>query len=140
MSVYASAQDILDRYASTGLFLSGVRDDGTPDPAPLERALEEAASEIDAALRGRYRLPLSPVPPVLRRIAVDIAVDAVPRNGAEYADLFERRAKIARQVLADIAEGNAALDAPQAQGGTSASGGVRFSAPASDFRATVEDM
>lgn len=139
MSMYATARDILDRYAATGLFLSGMLDDGTPDTAPLDRALEEAGSEIDAALRGRYRLPVSPVPPVLRRVAVDMAVDAVPRNGAEYADLFERRAKIARQLLADIAAGKTDLDLPEASGGR-ASGGVLFAGPSGDFRQTLEGM
>ena len=101
MSTYAKAQDILDRYADVGLLLSSLTEEGEPDAAPLERALIEAGSEIDAALRGRYALPVpeEAVPPILRRIAVDIAVDAIPRDGGEYADLFERRAKIARQLL-----------------------------------------
>ena len=76
MTVYATAQDILDRYAHVGLMLSGLTEDGEPDTAPLEKALEEAGSEIAMALRGRYALPLAVVPPVLKRIAVDIAMDA----------------------------------------------------------------
>lgn len=139
MTVYATARDILDRYAHVGVFLSGLTDDGEPDTAPLERALEEAGSEIDAALRGRYRLPLDTVPPVLRRIAVDIAVDAIPRDGAEYADLFERRAKIARQLLADIASGASDLELEPERGGGSG-GGVKFYAPPSRFREDVERM
>lgn len=138
MTTYATAQDILDRYAHVGVFLSGLTDEGEPDTAPLERALEEAGSEIDAALRGRCRLPLATVPPVLRRIAVDIAVDALPRDGAEYADLFERRAKIARQLLADMADGKAELGLEPERGGSG--GGVKFDAPPSRFRDDVERM
>ena len=143
MSTYAKAQDILDRYAHVGLLLSGLTEEGEPDTAPLERALIEAGSEIDAALRGRYALPVpeEAVPPILRRIAVDIAVDAIPRDGGEYADLFERRAKIARQLLADIAAGKTRLDLPEAEDGTAGtSGGVKFCAPHSHFRRMLDRM
>lgn len=143
MAAYAKAQDILDRYAHVGLLLSGLTEEGEPDTAPLEKALIEAGSEIDAALRGRYALPVAEenVPPVLRRIAVDIAVDAIPRDGGEYADLFERRAKTARQLLADIAAGKTQLDIPQAGSGESgASGGVRFCAQHSHFRRILDRM
>lgn len=143
MAAYAKAQDILDRYAHVGLLLSGLTEEGEPDTAPLEKALIEAGSEIDAAIRGRYALPVPEenVPPVLRRIAVDIAVDAIPRDGGEYADLFERRAKIARQLLADIAAGKTKLDLPQADSGENgSSGGVRFSSPHSHFRRMLDRM
>ena len=141
MAAYATAQDILDRYATVAVFLARLNDEGLPDTAPLETALHEAASEIDTALRGRYRLPVADVPPVLRRIAVDLAVDAIPRNGIEAADLFERRAKAARQLLAEIAAGKAKLDLPEANTADSGScGGVRFWAPPSKFRTMLEKM
>ena len=50
--MYATPQDILDRYGDTGLFLAGRTEEGLPDTSPLMTALEEASSEIDAALRG----------------------------------------------------------------------------------------
>ncbi len=141
MATYATAQDILNRYATVAVFLARLNDEGLPDTAPLETALHEATSEIDAALRGRYRLPVADVPPVLRRIAVDLAVDAIPRNGIEAADLFERRAKAARQLLAEIAAGKAKLDLPEADTTDSgSSGGVRFWAPPSKFRTMLEKM
>ena len=126
-----------------GRVWAGVPEVAAPHTAPLEKALIEAGSEIDAALRGRYALPVPEenVPPVLRRIAVDIAVDAIPRDGGEYADLFERRAKIARQLLADIAAGKTKLDLPQADSGENgSSGGVRFSSPHSHFRRMLDRM
>ncbi|WP_303927424.1 DUF1320 domain-containing protein [Desulfovibrio piger] len=141
MATYATAQDILNRYATVAVFLARLNDEGLPDTAPLETALHEATSEIDAALRGRYRLPVTDVPPVLRRIAVDLAVDAIPRNGIEAADLFERRAKAARQLLAEIAAGKAKLDLPEADTTDSgSSGGVRFWSPLSRFRKMLERM
>ena len=137
MATYATAQDILNRYATVAVFLARLNDEGLPDTAPLETALHEATSEIDAALRGRYRLPVTDV----RRIAVDLAVDAIPRNGIEAADLFERRAKAARQLLAEIAAGKAKLDLPEADTTDSgSSGGVRFWSPPSRFRKMLERM
>lgn len=52
MATYATAQDILNRYATVAVFLARLNDEGLPDTAPLETALHEATSEIDAALRG----------------------------------------------------------------------------------------
>ena len=130
--MYATPQDILDRYGDTGLFLAGRTEEGLPDTSPLMTALEEASSEIDAALRGRYRLPVESVPPVLRRIAVDLAVDAIPRNAPETADLFER------ELLKAIAKGDLSLGIPELAG--SASGGMAYYAPPSDFQTELEKM
>ena len=105
MATYATAQDILNRYATVAVFLARLNDE------------------------------------VLRRIAVDLAVDAIPRNGIEAADLFERRAKAARQLLAEIAAGKAKLDLPEADTTDSgSSGGVRFWSPPSRFRKMLERM
>ena len=42
--MYATPQDILDRYGDTGLFLAGRTEEGLPDTSPLMTALEEASS------------------------------------------------------------------------------------------------
>ena len=129
MATYATAQDILNRYATVAVFLARLNDEGLPDTAPLETALHEATSEIDAALRGRYRLPVTDVPPVLRRIAVDLAVDAIPRRNLTAAG---------REL---IAAGKAKLDLPEADTTDSgSSGGVRFWSPPSRFRKMLERM
>lgn len=138
--MYATAKDILDRYGPTAEALAGPDADGNPDTARMERALAEAESEIDTTLAARYRLPPVTVPPVLRRIAVDLAVAALPQNGGDEASLFERRGKEARALLAAIGKGDITLGLPQAGGGASGTGGVLFSAPSSDFRTTLEDM
>ena len=43
-----------------------------------KRLLRKQGARGDMALRGRYALPLAVVPPVPKRIAVDIAMDAIP--------------------------------------------------------------
>ncbi|MDD2870089.1 phage protein Gp36 family protein [Neomegalonema sp.] len=71
---YASAQDMIDRFSAQQL-----REVTDPDAAEirteaLERALEDAAAEIDGYLEGRYRLPLAAPPPSLKLLACDIAI------------------------------------------------------------------
>lgn len=139
--MYATFQDIIDRYGATAESLAGLDTEGNADTARMDRALLEATSEIDATLAGRYQLPLATVPPVLRRMAVDLAVAALPQNGGDEASLFERRGKEARTLLAAIGKGDITLGLPQASGGGSAGGGgVAFDAPSSDFRTTIETM
>jgi phage gp36-like protein len=143
-TVYATPADVLARYGETLYAIGGfhVDDQGALEPddlAALESALTSAGSEIDLALRARYRLPLASVPPVLARIAIDIAVADLPRNGTGEADLYERRAKAARALLASLAEGETTLDLPAAAGGLAA-GGVAFHAPASEMAEKMKDF
>lgn len=105
---YATLQDLVDRFGSEVTQLTDLSGAGVPDAAVVARALADAADEIDSALRGRYTLPIAPVPDLLNRIACDLArealfVQAVPEVVAE-------RAKISRQMLADLAVGRRQLD------------------------------
>ncbi|MDR1946601.1 MAG: DUF1320 domain-containing protein [Desulfovibrio sp.] len=143
-TVYAAAADVAARYGGTLFAVTGFApdDDGNLPPegiSALENALEHAGSEIDMALRARYRLPLPSVPPVLARVAIDIAVADLPRNGTGEADLYERRAKAARALLASLAAGDTTLDLPEASG-TAAGGGVAFYAPESAMAAKMKDF
>jgi phage gp36-like protein len=143
-AVYATPADVMARYRETlyaiGGFLPDEQGNLPPeDLAAIESALESAGGEIDLALRARYRLPLAGVPPVLVRIAIDLAVADLPRNGGGEADLYERRAKAARALLASLAEGETTLDLPAAADGL-AGGGVAFHAPASEMAAKMKDF
>ena len=108
--MYATPEDIQARYKEVYLILAGKDAEGRPDTAAVEQALAEAASEIDAILGTRFAVPVSPVPPVLRRIAVDLAVGALPRTGATEASMYERRAREARELLDKLAAGEASLE------------------------------
>jgi len=141
-TVYAAPADLFARYRETLYALTGfvAPDDGDLSPedaAALEEALAQAGSEIDVALRGRYRLPLKSVPPVLKRIAVDLAVADLPRNGGEEASLYERRARAARAILADIAAGKQIFDLAPA---SDAGGGVAHYAPESPLAGKMKDF
>lgn len=110
---YAALADLIGRFGETEL--GQVADtDGTGeiDRALVDRALADADAEIDAALIGRYTLPIAPVPELLTRIACDLARESL------YADqptkVVEDRAKRARELLAQIAKGVMRLGADAA--------------------------
>ena len=143
--MYATVADMQARYGAQLVALAGTTADKQVDLAAVERALTAACAEIDVVLSVRYAVPISitPVPPVLRRIAEDLAASALPRNGASEASMYERRAREARDLLDKLAAGKAALGAgasPAQPSGQSTRGGIAFYAPSSDFRRKLEDL
>ena len=67
---YAALPDLYARFGEEEINQVADTDrTGTPAPELVGRALSDAASEIDAALAGRYALPLVPVPRLITRIA-----------------------------------------------------------------------
>ena len=72
---YATQQDIVDRYGDDALYVAADRNnDDAIDTAAVARALNDATDEINAYIGKRYVLPLNPVPTVLTRLCVDIAL------------------------------------------------------------------
>lgn len=71
---YASTEDLTVRFGSEALDQLAARDDAdAADAEVLARALADATAEIDGYLRGRYPLPLAPVPAEVVRWCADIA-------------------------------------------------------------------
>lgn len=107
---YATQDDLVDRFGETELAqLADLIGNGEIDPAVVGRALGDADAEIDAALLGRYALPLAGVPPLLVRVACDLARETLYADHPH--DEVKERAKRARDVLAGIAAGKLRLDA-----------------------------
>lgn len=83
---YATQADLTDRFGAAELAQRTDRSNGeTIDVVVLGRALADADSEIDGYLASRYTLPLPSTPPVLTRLACDMARyrlydDAVPET------------------------------------------------------------
>ena len=143
--MYATVADMQARYGAQLVALAGTTADKQIDLAAVERALTAACAEIDVVLSVRYAVPIgiTPVPPVLCRIAEDLAASALPRNGASEASMYERRAREARDLLDKLAAGKAALGAgasPAQPSGQSTRGGIAYHAPSSDFRRKLEDL
>lgn len=116
---YATQADMAERFGEAELAqVADLIGNGEPDATVIARALADADAEIDAALIGRYALPLATVPVLLTRIACDLARESL------YADRpteeITNRAKRVRELLKGIAQGLMRLDpasAPQEQSG-----------------------
>lgn len=85
---------------------------GVPDAAIVARALADADAEIDGYLASRYDLPLTTVPPVLARIACDIARYRLWEDRA--SEEVRLRYEDARRMLESIARGQVSLGLPAA--------------------------
>ncbi|MCS6809757.1 MAG: DUF1320 domain-containing protein [Tepidimonas sp.] len=108
---YATESDLRQRFGSDEIDLVSGRDPGGAGAA-IARAISDAAAEIDAYLEARYALPLPTVPPVLARIACDIARY---RLWAERApDEVRMRYEDARRFLEALAKGAVRLGLPEA--------------------------
>src|SRR5262249_48232723 len=107
---YATREDVLARYqADVVERICFDNDTDEADLDKLDRALEDAAAEIDSYVSTRYPVPVNPVPLILRNMNVAGGL----YWGALTADkLFEelaRRAENWRRHLIMIAKGTAGL-------------------------------
>jgi len=72
---YSTQDDVLEQLDEISIRqLTDDAGEGEVDADMVSRAIEDADAAIDAYCQGRYTLPLSPVPGMVRRISVDIAI------------------------------------------------------------------
>jgi len=72
---YCTQDDLLEQISEAELIqLTDDAGAGAVDETVVERAIADADAEIDAYAMTRYATPLSPVPAMIRKISVDIAV------------------------------------------------------------------
>jgi len=108
---YATLADLVSRHGEDELAqLTDRVGAGVPDATIVERALTDADAEIDGYLASRYAMPLAIVPPVLARIACDIARYRLWADRA--SEEVRRRYEDARRVLESIARGQVSLGLP----------------------------
>lgn len=110
---YATLQDLIDRFGQAELDqVADATGTGALDITRINRALGDADAEIDAALRGRYSLPLASVPDLVQRVACDLARESLYEDMP--TEVVKDRAKRAREQLAAIAKGLMVIDATPA--------------------------
>ncbi|MFN4325240.1 MAG: gp436 family protein [Azonexus sp.] len=131
--MYATQADLENRFGAEELAQRSDRINGSViDAAVVARALADAEAEIDAYLAARYQLPLVSTPPILVRLACDIAIyrlcDTPPDEVRKrYEDAVRDLKRAADGVL--VIDGAAVLD-------KSPSGiGVSFKSPGRVFNA-----
>jgi len=108
---YATTADLEERLDPKTLAeLADDNGDGLADAATLQSVLEDASSEMDLFLAARYAVPLDSPPPVLRRMACDIAIHALfARKRSAVSPEHATRYANAVKALSEIAAGRLAL-------------------------------
>lgn len=99
----------------------------TIDTTVVAAAIADAEALVDGYLGKVYALPLSVVPPILTRVAGDVAIYYLMGDTAEKDGSWHRAYREAMAWLADVSKGIVSIDAegitPAPQGG----GAVRTS-------------
>jgi phage gp36-like protein len=133
--MYATASDLAARMQARLIAELSGSEDGEPVAVRVEQALADAAAEIDSYLGARFALPIAEPPPVLTRIACDIAIYRLFET-ARDDDVKDSRKRYEDAIrwLKAAADGEVALDAPEkteGNGNESAGGGsaARFVPP-----------
>ena len=105
---YATQADLETRFGAAEILQLADRDgDDVADSGVVAGALAEADAEIDAHLAARHTLPLVTVPPILVRLACDIArYRLMADNPLEEA---RKRYEDARRMLESLAAGRVSL-------------------------------
>lgn len=103
---YATQADLETRFGADELAQLTDRVAGAViDASVVARALDDASAEIDSYLASQYDLPLAAVPPVLVRVASDIARYYLWADRATEA--VRQRYEDARIYLGKVAKGDA---------------------------------
>lgn len=116
---YATLAELLSRFGDVAQ-VADVDGTGEVDAEKVARALGDADAEIDAALVGRYALPMVPVPDLLTRIACDLARESLYDDAP--TKVVTDRAEKARAMLTAVAAGRMRFEAAAAPAENSAQG------------------
>lgn len=108
-----STVDNLRRRVRSGVLDGLIRDpaSGEPDETRAITALVNAGAVVDGYLGRCYQVPIHPAPPLLAKLTEDLALyEIMAGRGFDEGDaVVERQAKLARDLLVDIATGKAEL-------------------------------
>lgn len=107
---YCALADILDQVDEQQLIqLTDDEDAGVVSEARVAKAIADADGEIDGYLGTKYTLPLAPVPAIIRKCSVDIAIyNLFSRRGGSTETRSERY-KAAARFLEQVAKGSISL-------------------------------
>ena len=108
--MHATVQDCIDRRGGKAIRL--LADVKGADPAAytlLEKALVDASEEIDAYVGARHELPLEPVPTLVVRLCVEMAVYRRSEGAGLRTKERRQRYDDAVRLLRDIQSGRASL-------------------------------
>lgn len=129
---YATLADIRERLPEESLVnLTDDSDSGQVDEAVVARAIADADAEIEGYLARRHKLPVSPVPNLVRKVSVELAIYHLHSRRGGAPEEWRTRYEDARRLLENIARGLVSLgltvdDGKPADGAAQASSAPRI--------------
>lgn len=95
----------------------------TIDDTIVARHIADAESTIDSYLAKRYRLPLTQVPPVLEKVAADLAIYFLHGSTVEKDGAVAMAYRNAMQWLSDVSKGTVTIEGATETAPAQAGGG-----------------
>ena len=110
---YCTQANILDRIdEATLITLTDEAGVGGVDDQKVDAAIADADATINAYCQGRYTIPLSPVPPKITQVSIDIALyNLYSQSDLEMPEVRKERNKEAIRFLEAAAAGKINLGA-----------------------------
>lgn len=129
---YITKQGLIDRFGATELIQLTDRANRPPttiDDVVVNRAIGDAAAEIDSYLAKVYALPIAVVPTVLERKAADIARYFLHGKAVEKDGPVATAYREAIAWLRDVSRGLVEIDTGGEKPAQAGGGSVKASAP-----------
>ncbi len=114
---------------------------GSINPARVTEAIAQADADIDSYCAARYDLPFSPIPAVVKKLSVDIAIyNLYSRLVEEIPETRAERYKNAVRMLEGIAKGTITIGAATTPAAADEQGGPEATKSATDRTFTKTTM
>ncbi len=107
---YCSPSDILTMISQEELAELTADSGDLPDTFVVEEVITLADAEIDAYLGGRYEVPLTPAPPRLKALSVDMAIYHLYSRRSVVPPVRRDKYEAAVAFLQDVAAGSVGLE------------------------------
>jgi len=139
---YCTIEDIKKLLPETDLVqLTDDEGAGTINPQRLEEAVAQADADIDSYLSGKYAVPLTPVPAVVKKLSADIAVyNLYSRRLEQIPETRAERYRNAVRMLEGIARGTISVGAATAPQPAADAGGPEATRTADERTFTKTTM
>lgn len=131
--MYCTVEDLLQQSSEEFLLKCAADPDTNElDEAVAQQKIIDAQTEIDAYCQAQYPVPFAPVPGIIRKLAVDIALyNLLSKHGYDEEDadvIIVKRYQSAIRLLESLAKGTVKL------GEAAAGGGANLLAPQAAFQ------
>jgi phage gp36-like protein len=107
---YSVLEDLLKMIPEEELAQITTESGDDPDPTIVAEAISQADAEIDSYLGRRYQVPLSPVPPRVKALSVDLAIYHLYSRRSVAPPVRRQNYEAAVAFLKQVAAGQAVVE------------------------------